>query len=268
MNWMLWILLLCGLMNAGHAQEARKEFEVVSVKATPSDARGFSFAALPGGRLIVRNNPLRNILINAFDVRNFQLIGLPAWWDSDRFDIEARAPGNPTREEMMQMLQLLLADRFKLKGHRETKELPVFVLGPAKGGIKLQAWAEGSCTVVEPGQPAPRATAGRGVPRTCGNNIVSPKGQNMEWTAYRIDMPRLIMVLSSIMGNRVVDNTGYTGTFDLHLEWARSDAPSTDADGAGLSIFAALQQLGLKLESGRGPVEMLVIDHVERPTEN
>jgi uncharacterized protein (TIGR03435 family) len=263
---------------------ARAEFEVASVKAAPSDSRGFRFASLPGGTLSVRNNALRNLLLNAYDVRNFQLAGLPGWADSERYDIDAKAPSNPTRGQMMQMLQSLLADWFKLKAHRETRELTVFVLTAAKGGIKLQPWKEGSCTVAEPGRPLPQPAPGQLAVKPCGNNVVLPRGPNMEWNATKIGMAGLTMVLSSILGHRVIDNTGYTATFDLHLEWSRDESPGAisgaaepsdaerplaAADATGPSIFAVLQQqLGLKLETSKGPVEILMIDHVEKPSEN
>jgi uncharacterized protein (TIGR03435 family) len=278
------IFLLCTSAILAQVQETgRPEFEVASVKASPADSRGVRFSAMPGGRLSVRNNPLRNLLLNAFDVRNFQLAGLPSWVDSEHYDIDAKASGDPPREQMMEMLQALLADRFQLKVHRETKELPIFLLTAAKGGIKLQPWKEGSCIVVQPGQPLPTPAAGQPALKPCGSNIVSPKGPNLEWNAVKIDIVRLTMVLSSILGHRVIDNTGYTGAFDLHLEWSRNDTPvaisKPAADGnvspppaddnTAPSIFAVLQQqLGLKLEASKGPVEILVIDHLEKPSAN
>lgn len=279
------IFLFCGIESRVQAQDAvRPDFEVASVKVSPSDSRGGRFAALPGGRLSVRNNPLRNLILNAYDVRNFQILGLPAWVDSDHYDIDAKASGSPAEAQMMQMLQSLLADRFKLKVYYETKELPVFVLTAAKGGIKLQPWKEGSCIAYEAGQPLPAPAPGQEALKPCGNNLVFRKGPNMEWNATKIDMPKPTMVLSSILARTVIDGTGFAGTFDLHLEWSNDEnaaaapkaaesgdigKPVSAADTDGQSIITVLQQqLGLKLESTKGPVQVLVVEHVEKPSAN
>jgi uncharacterized protein (TIGR03435 family) len=274
MRTVIGLFLICGPAILAQATDAPMQFDVASIKVTAPGTRGFRFAALPGGRLDVRNNTLQNIMVNAFDVRIFQLAGLPTWGTSDNFDIDARVAGNPTRLQMMQMLQALLADRFHLKTHRETRELPIFVMTAAKGGVKLESSKDGGCVVVEPGQPVPRREPGQAISRICGNNIVRPAGTNMQWNAYKINMPGMIQVLSNLIGERIVDHTGFTAAFDLNLEWTPTPGsadPTEDhaGDAAGLSLAGALlRDAGLKLERSRGPVEVLVIDHVERPTEN
>ena len=122
---------------------ARPAFDVASIKRNPGLTTGVTFAARPGGSLHVINNPLTNLIQNAYGMRRYQLIGGPDWIESDRYDIEAKVDGDPSREQMMAMVQSLLEDRFKLKVHRETRELPIYVLTVARGGIKAPRSPEG-----------------------------------------------------------------------------------------------------------------------------
>jgi len=272
-------IVLGGLMLAGSlaprwiafAQEpARLSFDVASIKPNNGDARGVTFAPMSGGRLTVENNPLTNLIGNAYRVPSYRMLGGPDWISSDRFDIQARAEGNPSKDQIMLMLQTLLADRFKLKVHSETRELPAFTLTAAKSGIKLQPWKEGSCVTIDPFNPPATPPPGGEKLENCGNNLLLPKGPNMQWHATKIDMKGLTGALSAIMRRTVIDKTGFTGTFDVNLEWTRDQGPDiSSADATGPSIFTVLQeQLGLKLESAKGPVEVLVIDHVEKPDAN
>jgi uncharacterized protein (TIGR03435 family) len=174
--------------------------------------------------------------------------GGPAWIDSDRWDIAAKAEGDLTAEQMMPMLQALLEDRFKLKVHRETKEQQIYALAVASSGVKLQPLKEGSCA---------------NNPR-CGAIIPGANGPNRTMDAVGMQMDMFVRVLSLIVARPVIDKSGLTGPFDaIHLEYAFG---MTDT---GPSIFTSLHdQLGLKLESTKGPVEVLVIDHVEKPSAN
>jgi uncharacterized protein (TIGR03435 family) len=179
------------------------------------------------------------------------------------------------------MLQVLLEDRFKLKVHREIRELPVYELTVAKGGLKMQ---QSKCT---PGPPPPQENRppGRGLQVAgCGSLLGGVNGLNRTENGIGTEIPSLLTFLANLTRREVIDKTGLTGRFDLHLEWAPDEAmtappdplrpddptkPAPSATAGGASIFAAIQeQLGLKLESTKGPAEVLVIDHVEKPTEN
>jgi uncharacterized protein (TIGR03435 family) len=213
-----------------------------------------------------------------------QIVGGPGWINSERYDINARGEGSAS-PEMMQgpMLQALLEDRFKLKIHRESKEISVYELTVAKGGSKLQPFKEGSCTpndsLVNP-FPPPLAP---GQPPYCRR---SRRRNGSNWTldmqATSLDVFCKLLQLDLL----IVDKTGITGLFDFHFEYALDDAiapaslpaagdlggapGATASDPASApSIFAVFQrQLGLKLERGKGPGESIVIDHVERPSAN
>jgi len=173
----------------------------------------------------------------AYDVRDFQITAGPAWLDTDRFDIRAKAKEGVSTRQMKTLLQALLADRFQLRLHRETKELPVYTLSVAKNGAKFrEATADDQHTTA----------AGPG-----------------EITDHGVAIPIFIKQLSGLVDRAVVDQTGLKGSYDLNLQWTREQ-------DTGPSLFTALEeQLGLKLSGGKGPVEILVIDHVVRvPIEN
>lgn len=226
------------------------------------------------------NLALRRLILIAYGIQDHQLLGVPPWIDSEHYDIQAKAGGNTTVQQMEgPLLQDLLRERFKLMLHREMRQLPVYELAVAKGAAKLQSSKDGSCTPYSLDSPPPPPTQGE--PRTpfCGlhsgvdglNRTLDGKGVTM--TALATNLSR---TYNSLLGRNVIDRTGLTGTFDIHLTWAMDPlTASADAGAApppdvtGPSIVTALrEQLGLKLESARGPVEVLVIDHVERPSAN
>src|SRR5262249_47331225 len=148
----------------------------------------------------------------------------------DRYDIRAKASGDVRRDELMLMLRALLEDRFKLTVHRETRELPIYVMTTAKGGLKIPPARDGSCPRTPP----------------CGNNHIT---QNT-WNATSVGMSEAAAALVGVLGRNVVDKTGVRGKFDIHLEWTPDQAPA-GADGVGseassVSLFTALEeQLGL-----------------------
>jgi uncharacterized protein (TIGR03435 family) len=202
----------------------------------------------------------------------------PGWINSDRYQIDALAEDTPAKEMMNgPMLQALLEDRFHLKLHRETRELPAYALTVAKGGLKLQPYEEGSCV---PWDMTKNPTPPLGGPQMpCSFPIPGSKRrggptlQVLELHGTSLDEFSR-MLLSLILDRPVIDKTGVNARFDIHLEFAPLRAlpgadPAILADDAGPSIFTALQeQLGLKLEPAKGPRDFLVIDHVERPSEN
>jgi uncharacterized protein (TIGR03435 family) len=237
---------------------ARSEFEVASIKRNVGGDLSSRF--MPSvGRLSVINMKLTDLLATAYEIRDFQISGGPGWIDSERYDIEAKADGKTGPKQMAEpMLQALLEDRFKLRVHRETKELPIYVLTVAKSGLKIQPAEEGSCVIPEPGKPA---APGQRQSAFCGFHVIG-RGR---YDATHTSVPALATDLSSVLSRTVVDKTALTEAFDIHLRFAPEDA----ADSTSPSIFTAVQeQLGLRLESGKGPVEVLVIDQVERPSEN
>ena len=207
---------------------------------------------------------------------NQEFKGSPAWFSSDRYDIDAK-PSGPQSMEMMRgpMIQVLLEDRFKLKIHRETREIPVYELTVAKGGPKLLAWKPGSCLPfdltdgppppLKPGQPPPAAPCG--AVHRLSNDQLEIRGVTMA------DLCRQFSVSSD---RDVIDKTGITGVFDFHLELSFSDlgypepgsgpAPFTPTDGVAISI--AVQKFGLQLKPAKGSGEFIVIDHVEKPSGN
>jgi uncharacterized protein (TIGR03435 family) len=228
-------------------------FEAASVKPTDPNARvPLDFRASPGGRLVVTNWTLELILREAYGVRHYQVSGGPSWLTSDHFDITAKAEGDPSREQMMLMLQTLLADRFKLKVHRETREGAVYALVVAKNGSKLQEVKE-----LKDGDRAGVFTYRTGSP-------VEPAVSYIR-TGRKASMPLLVQTLADMVARPVLDQTGIKGEFDFRLEYAADDSHLD----AFPSLFTAIQeQLGLKLEAQKGPMETLVIDHVEKPSDN
>ena len=235
-------------------------FDAASIKLHPGDAPGITFTTEPG-RLIVVNNPVANLIGNAYG--NHKFVGAPEWIESDRYDLEAKAAGSPDNKQMMQMLQVLLADRFRLQIHPEQREETVYHLVVARGGLRLQKKTNENCVQVD------RTHPGEAPSNPCGNNWLRSNGNHFHWTVVNNDMQHLVGALSVASGHPVLDKTDITGTFNLDLEFAGSRPDSEAAiDPSVPSIFAALDQLGLKLEPAKGMVDVLVIDHIERPTPN
>jgi uncharacterized protein (TIGR03435 family) len=279
-------LILTASAVLAHAQTS-PSFDVASIKLNTSGAQGANIQSRPGN-FSVENLSLRNLILLAYGIREFQLSGGPSWIDSERYDVQAKADGNTTVgfAQGAPIVQALLEDRFHLKAHRETHEGAVYFLTVAKSGLKMRQSKEGSCRNLDLNHmPPPTAPVDAGPKITnCGTNS-GPNGRGrMNITGITIaDVPgspfqSLTSRLAQLIGRTVIDKTGLSGNFELHLEWT-PDAPPAAAgavsdnpaptDSSGPSIFTAMQeQLGLKLESGRGPVETLVIDSVERPSEN
>jgi uncharacterized protein (TIGR03435 family) len=219
---------------------AQGQFEVASIKPNPGGP-GTSGIDTSHGRLEAHNVTLKRCILGAYAVSPSQVAGGPDWLDSDRFDILAKPDGSAGEHSMMKMLQGLMADRFHLALHRETRPLQVYVLEVAKGGPKLEKAAEGG--------PSSTHSSRGGL------------------VAGHTDMATFAQVLARSVDLPVVDRTGLEGSFNFKLEWTpESDRNRADA---GPSIFTALQeQLGLRLRAQKVPAEVIVIDHAERPTEN
>ena len=259
----------------------RPRFDVVSVKPNKSGDLNRGMRR-QGGRFAATNLPVGRVISVAYQLGPDQMIA-GAGWDrllSEQFDIEAKAEGNPTAEQINLMLQSLLADRFKLAAHRETRQLPVFALVLSKAGKtgpQLTPHADDP-TCYDPsagGPPAPQLRPGADLlPAPCVGiyrlgNVIRGKKTTMDAFAAN---------LSGAAGRTVINLTGLNGTFDLALAFTPATPPgvqpspnasAADDPSAPPDIFTALQeQLGLKLEAQTGPVDVLVIDHVEEPSPN
>jgi uncharacterized protein (TIGR03435 family) len=258
------------------AQTSRPQFEVASIKrnSTCGDERGGGPPPSPG-RVNALCTTVQNFIHAAY-ITFADGVGLnpatldisgPGWTQSETYDVVATAEGNAPLAQMAgPMMQALLEDRFKLKIHRETKEGAVFFLTVAKGGVKLEPTKEGSCDAID-WNHLPSPAPGKPLPTFCGNQYMSSKGSTVTMTAHGITMGLLAAgSLARIVGRPIVDKTGLSGAYDIKMEFTPGNSASDES--AAPSIFTALQQLGLKLEPGKGPVESLVIDHVERPSEN
>jgi uncharacterized protein (TIGR03435 family) len=221
--------------------------------AAPDNPGGSTYEFLPGGGLRVKNSPLRGLIESAYDVRDFQIIGGPPWLDADRYDLLARSqPGDaaaPRAEDMKATrlrLQALLADRFHLVVHRETRDLQEYALVVAKSGSMLVA--------VPAGTPPARA----GVQSMCGR-----------MTGTQAPISGLVLYLSRELKRPVLDRTGLAGRYNFELSWTPELAPCADATDNAPSIFTALlEQLGLRLDSIKGPVDTVVVDRVDKASED
>jgi uncharacterized protein (TIGR03435 family) len=211
-----------------------------------------------------------------------QVLGGPGWVDSDYYEIVAKAEGAPGQAIMHgPMMQSLLEERFKLKLHRETKQVPVFVLSVAKGGPRRQATKTGTCVSLDLDHLPSPPVSGQSLPRTCGGAIFHSNGIDY----LGLTLAELCNQLYLRTNRIVIDKTGMQGMFDIHLELSPSDVvPAAQMQALGgidpaasrsplddpphSSVFDAIKKLGLKLESGRGPREVPVIDHIEKPSAN
>ena len=245
------------------------------------------------GRFTCENCTLSELVLLAYDLKHFQLTA-PSWMNSERFEIVAKVPEGASKEQFRQMIRTLLAERFKLKVHRETKEMPIYELTVAKGGPRMKESTEQRAG---PESPPPVIFAPRGAslrPDGCpavpvarmmtinGRTCLQASGETME---------HFVIMLSYQVANPVTDGTGLKGKYDFNLMWAPDTATGMPApmpgggaavftarEPAGMSpdgdpaptLFAALrQQLGLRLEQKKGAVEVIVVDSADKvPTEN
>ena len=247
------------------SQTTAPMFEVASIKvnrsASPERFGGFQ----PGGAFRTANVPLRQIVAwaygEAFPVADQQVVGGPGWMDSERFDVNAKAIGDPPRGELQRMVQALLAERFQMTSHTETRDLAVYALVATPQASRRNLRTSSGDDCARPGSPAPPA-AGL---RACGAvGFVGGRG-----FGRFVSLEAVARFLTPAVGRIVLDKTGLTGTYSFDLEFAPSTAGATSPDDTRPSIFTALvDELGLRLEPARAPVQVLVIDSVSRPTED
>jgi uncharacterized protein (TIGR03435 family) len=246
-------------------------FDVISVKQNKSDSGGMSMTGVSDS-FRGTNLDISNLIMNSYHLTSADLIfGLPGWTRSAHFDVNAKVV-NPdkqvidklTDDQRRAMILDILKERFHFQAHLETKILPVYDLVPAKGGPKFTG-GKG------PNADTAAAMAKRGITASNGAMIV----YDGEITGGGIPISSLVFSLTGAVGRTVIDKTGLTGNYDIELKWTPENGGQPSADNgqtdaqSGPSIFTALEeQLGLKLESAKGPVQTLVVDHVEMPTEN
>lgn len=271
--WALAALTISNLPAAGPS------FDAATVK--PNKKGGGPYAQVLPGRLMMTYYSVQDLVEFAYGLRADQVIGKTF---AGHYDIEGTADGNTSANQMEgPMLQALLQDRFKLKLHRETQQLPVYKLKVAKGGVKMQPAKPGDCapfvpdavlqTRPAPGDPRPPTffcdfprTGAQGLTRTMEGNGISIEA--LASTLSRTELTRTVL-----------NKTGLKGRFDVNLTWAvdptipglydnLGGAPVPDADPQPTIFTAVQEQLGLKLEAGRGPVEVMVIDRAEEPSQN
>jgi uncharacterized protein (TIGR03435 family) len=260
-------LVAVGLMNAGFALSQAPatipsdlKFEVASLKPSKPGGRGMGIRPAAGGqRYEASNCPVKLMIQAAYRLKAEQILGGPGWLESDRFDMEAKAERQSNLDELHVMLMNLLVERFHLKFHKEKKEIPMYALTVDKGGAKVT--------------PHEAANAGDLWIDQTIDRIVHVKMKAtfapMDYFAFR---------LSQLMDRPVVDLTNLKGGYDFNLEYTRDLPPGVPEnaqlngapiDTSGPTVFAAVKrQLGLELKAQKGPVDIIVIDHVEKPTEN
>jgi uncharacterized protein (TIGR03435 family) len=268
---MKWPALAVAIVWSGSvlAQSTLPAFEAASIKVNRSNASGVGASTLlfqPDGRFKAINEPLWRLIAEAYrstyQLRRFEVEGIPRAMENTRFDVDAVPQGTPGVAEQRQLLQRLLAERFKLALHQETRELPIYTLVKARADGRLGERLKPSavdCATVRAGAPPPPAVPGQ--PPSC--MMVFGQGRLI---SYGMTITQLAELgLSRAVLRPVVDRTGLKGSYTWALEWAPDDSP--DPNGNLPSLMTALvEQLGLKLEPASGPVDVIVIDHVEQPT--
>jgi len=261
-----YLILLCSVAcwpaqaQSQAAAPAPQSFEVASIKPSAPDGVVISRTQATAGGRFTATGTVKYLIQYAYGVQDFQITGVPGWLASERYDIVAKAETSANADQIKLMLQSLLAERFRLMLHRETRQLPVYALVVGKNGSKLH-----ESSTKDIGPKGPGWSMGRG-----------------QLSARMSPISVLTALLSQQLGRTVLDKTGLKGAYDFKLEWTPDEGPrgmglpADDPKGEppsvaapGPSIFTALQeQLGLTLKSEKGPVQVLVVDHVERPTEN
>lgn len=253
------------LSGQAPTQQSTPSFEVASVKPNTSTSAGQSGRSFKGSVTLI-NMPLRLIIANAFDARPANVLGGPEWVDTDRFDINARAPENATDDRLNLMLRNLLLERFRLVARTETREQPVYALVLARDDARLGPNLRPSTECVKGAVPSPKP-APSPAQYPCGVRMsASPTTVSIQGGAT--PMSSLARALDGTGGRQVIDRTGLSATFNFDFRYGQGDLQASTGAGNDLpTVFTALQeQLGLKLEPARGPVDVLVIDSVERPT--
>jgi len=277
---------------AQSATAAAPKFEVASVKPCTADSKSGGKGSSPE-RLHLACMTVETIIQTAYGIFSndsfnafapyIPISGSPKWIDSARYQIDAKAERPQSSGKLNgSMLRALLEDRFNLKIHRETREVPVYALVVTKGGPKLQPFKEGSCMTLDfsdpEHSPMPSPKPGQPFPVVCGMGRVTDNGYDLPGAT----MATFCRDISPRLDRPMIDGTGLGGTFDIHLDLSAADlgypvpdssdlAPPHNPDDpsrTSAAVGSAIRKLGLKLEPSKGPGEFLVIDHIERPSAN
>ena len=235
-------------------------FDVASIRENKSGLNAGSSSSRPGGSYNATNMTLRSLIWIAYEVPTQRVIGGPSWVDSTRFDVAAKAAGDPNPEQVRVMLKSMLRDRFKLRVREEKRVLPVYALVVARGdGVLGPRMRPNSLDCSDP-------VALKKARTEAASNSIRPCELRFTPSRMQLGVAKITAVLdnlSEVAGRPVVDRTGLNGTYDIDVQWA--PAP----DGDGVSIFTAIQeQLGLRLEPSTAPLDVVVIESAERSTEN
>jgi uncharacterized protein (TIGR03435 family) len=258
--------------------QAGLTFEVASIKPNPSTAQQMVIRVTPSGGIDAASVIPRLLIRFAFSIDNSLIVGAPDWISSERYDVVARAPDGTGIDGTRAMLRALLAERFKLRTHVETREMSVYLLTTARADKRLGAQMRPTQVACVPRNPGPLSTPPAALAAPTQGMPCELRARLGHMSGGGVDTGELARSLSVAMSRIVVDRTGLIGTFDLVLNFtpeavlfqsAQATADAVPADNAPASIFTALQdQLGLRLEAGRAPIDVLVIDTIERPTPN
>ena len=244
--------IVCAASLLAQPQEPRPAFEAASVKINHSDSRHSSSHG-SRGQVNMENQTLKRLIERCFEVQTFQVTG-PAWLEDVRLDVVAKYPEETKLEDRPRMLRTLLEDRLKLAAHREKKEMPGYALVVARSGFKLK-----------PVGPGDSSTS------TNGNPGAEPGSHVETVSAHKTTMAKLAELMSRTLNEPVADDTGQTGIYDFEMRWTTD--PAAVGVALAAAIFGAVQEalgtLGLRLQSRKVPVDMIVVDHIERvPAEN
>jgi uncharacterized protein (TIGR03435 family) len=274
--------LLVGLTAARGLAQGPTTFDVSSIRPSPTGVNGpagASFRVQPGGRLVATGATLRDLIVRAHGVQYFQVVGGEPWLSSVRFDVNASAgPGaTPDIQQVNAMLRSLLEERFGVQVHRETRNLPVFslALNGRRPGPRLRASTRDCRRVLEGRDPFESSDVDGDAgcqPHT--QFVAGQNGSQISFARAGISMRQLALLLTPFVGRTVVDGTMLAGTYDIELTFSPESAGFITESGIhqspqteGLSVATALrEQLGLKLQSARGPSEVLIVDTARRPT--
>ncbi len=270
------------------AAQPKAEFEVASIRpsASSNTDRVNVGLRIDGAQLHCNYFSLRDYIALAYDVRDYQVSG-PDWLTAQRFDVSATLPSGSKRDQVPGMFVALLAERFRMQAHRESKEFPVYALVLGKGPLKMKE-SEGAAGAASNGNTNVAASGGQsGVSVNLGNGS-SLSFANNKFEATRVSMPSFVEGLRRFLDRPVIDQTGLTKAYDFTLSFTPEDYNAMmirSALSAGVvlppqalkaleygsldSLFSAIESLGLKLDRRRAPLDVIVVDHMEKePTEN
>jgi uncharacterized protein (TIGR03435 family) len=238
--------------DAPMARDADPDWDVVSVKAhDPSDPSNNQSLNFKGRQVVMVNRAVEGMLLFAYGLQKVQIVGAPHWVETERWDVQGvpDVPGHPSLKQMQSLTRKLLEERFGLKVHKETKELAVYAITVAKGGERIAPSAG------DPNSPPSENENSNG-------GVVTMRMTNMSMGEFAPDRGYFV-------GRPAVDRTGLTGRYDFQLKWTADESKAPTDGSAPPGMFTAIQeQLGLKLEPAKAPVEVLVVDAVQRPGAN